>query len=131
MISFCRYTNGKNKYTAYKAHHEKTLARHTVTTNGGALKYLLSDAAGQEAKEFVVAYTILALTHEPMTVEQLRESANKLLKDAGLKEIDFDAGAACLFRSCREAFSCVLFANRTRLCKNTTAAAPCLLLCQR
>lgn len=94
VVLFHRYTNGKNKYTAYKAHHEKTLAQHTVTTNGGALKYLLSDAAGQEAKEFVLAYTILALADKPMTVEGLRGSANKLLQEAGLKEIDFDAGTA-------------------------------------
>jgi hypothetical protein len=81
----------KHKYYTYKAHHEKTLAQHTITTNGGVLKYLMWDAAGQEAKEFVVAYTLLALAERPMSVEGLRAAANALLKSAGLELIEFDA----------------------------------------
>lgn len=66
------------------------LAQRTITTNKGVLQYLLADAAGQEAKEFVVAYTLLALAAEPLTLEQLRAAADSLLQRAGLAEIDFD-----------------------------------------
>lgn len=38
----------------------------------------------------MVAYTLLAMAEQPMTLEQLRDSANALLEKAGLDEIDFD-----------------------------------------
>ena len=52
---------------------------------------LLAEAAEQEQKEFLLAYTVLLLAKEPLTSDQVKGSANAILARADAENItDFD-----------------------------------------